>query len=331
MVNSQKNLIPQLNESDWITWIERPDLSPSFERGQEEGMPVLRICSNGNQESYGKWQCKINGINGGGNYRFSIEYRAEQIPSVTVSVSALLTWCKDDGVPLQRDYVDKIQPLEDGWVSLYRIIAAPEDAEMLIVELVLRWPGEGSVTWRKPCLQETEHILHRRVRVATTLLNMRHLKHTSLEQNLEGMIHRIDQAGQLKPDIICLGEKNYDDNLGLPLSETAETIPGRLTRVMGEKARQYGCYIIYSMSERDGDLFYNTAVLTDRNGNVAGKYRKTHLPLSEAESGYSRGTEYPVFNTDFGTIGIMICWDQTFPSRSNSFTLFSISSAIMLN
>ena len=67
------------------------------------------------------------------------------------------------------------------------------------------------------------------------------------------------------------------------------------------------------MLELDGEKTYDTAVLIDRRGNIAGKYRKTHLPLAEVEDGETAGNEYPVFDTDFGRIGILICWDFFFP------------------
>jgi predicted amidohydrolase len=61
---------------------------------------------------------------------------------------------------------------------------------------------------------------------------------------------------------------------------------------------------------------YNTAVLMDRNGKLAGKYRKVYLPREEMEQ-LAPGNDYPVFKTDFGTIGIMICYDVFFsdPAR----------------
>jgi predicted amidohydrolase len=67
------------------------------------------------------------------------------------------------------------------------------------------------------------------------------------------------------------------------------------------------------MLEKDEDKYYQTGVLIGRSGEIIGKYRKTHIPLSEAEYGYTPGSEYPVFDTDFGKIGIMICWDHWFP------------------
>jgi predicted amidohydrolase len=61
--------------------------------------------------------------------------------------------------------------------------------------------------------------------------------------------------------------------------------------------------------EREGTAIYNTAVLLDRSGTLVGKYRKVYLPREEVEGGLTPGAEYPMFRTDFGTVGLMICYD----------------------
>ena len=59
-------------------------------------------------------------------------------------------------------------------------------------------------------------------------------------------------------------------------------------------------------------------MLIDRAGNVEGKYRKVYLPREEIEAGLTPGNDYPVFRTDFGTVGLMICYDVFFadPARA---------------
>src|ERR1035437_1988722 len=72
------------------------------------------------------------------------------------------------------------------------------------------------------------------------------------------------------------------------------------------------------MYEREGTAIYNTAVLIDRAGNVEGKYRKVYLPREEVEAGLTPGSDYPVFQTDFGTVGLMICYDVFFPDPAHA-------------
>jgi len=68
-------------------------------------------------------------------------------------------------------------------------------------------------------------------------------------------------------------------------------------------------------------LVYNTAVLLNRDGQLAGKYRKVHLPREEWKKGITPGHSYPVFGTDFGTIAIQICYDWFFPEPQEIFAL----------
>ena len=70
--------------------------------------------------------------------------------------------------------------------------------------------------------------------------------------------------------------------------------------------------------ERDGARIYNTAVLVARDGSLAGRYRKMSLPDEEIEGGITPGSETPVFDTDFGRVGLMICWDSSYPEVAHA-------------
>ncbi len=304
-----------LDTYEWEQWVPLKEIAPEFGTEECEGARLLYIKGTGADTTYGKWVTRVTDVSGGQAYSFSAEYLAKNVESETLSVQAILTWRKKDGKLLQRDYTDKVSPLSDGWKKMCRLITAPCEAEILDVELVLRYPAYGEVYFRNPVLEKAPAEKPRKVRIASPLVLLRkNLAEHSPENNMKFNLDLIDKAAKLGPDVICLTEKTVEDCLEyLPLSEIADTVPGERTAIFAEKARQYNCYIIYSMVEKEGGNYYNTAVLIDRNGEVVGKYRKTHLPLSEAETGFAPGKEYPVFDTDFGRIGIMICWDQVFP------------------
>ena len=95
---------------------------------------------------------------------------------------------------------------------------------------------------------------------------------------------------------------------------------GRLSRSPGPRpitsatlARQHGLHLVAGLVERERHLIYNTAVLIGPDGALIGKYRKVALPRTEIEAGITPGAEYPVFNTRFGKVGLMICYDGFFP------------------
>ena len=93
----------------------------------------------------------------------------------------------------------------------------------------------------------------------------------------------------------------------------AEPIPGPSTEYFGQLARQHNIYIVPGLLERDGHLVYNVAVLIGPDGQVVGKYRKVCLPRGEIEGGVTPGSDYPVFPTRFGKVGLMVCYDGFFP------------------
>jgi predicted amidohydrolase len=101
----------------------------------------------------------------------------------------------------------------------------------------------------------------------------------------------------------------------------AEPVPGPTTERMAEQARRYNSWIAFSIVEREGGDLFNTGVLIDRTGKIAGKYRKVQLPFEEVSRGIAPGTDFPVFKTDFGTVGLLICHDASFPEAARELAL----------
>ena len=83
-----------------------------------------------------------------------------------------------------------------------------------------------------------------------------------------------------------------------------------------ELAKKYHAYIVpWDYDIEDGKC-YNMSYILDRYGNEIGKYRKVHLPYEEIIKGIANGSDYPVFDLDFGKVGIMICFDNYFPETA---------------
>ena len=123
----------------------------------------------------------------------------------------------------------------------------------------------------------------------------------------------IDRAAQDGPDLICMPE--IFAQRGMSFEEAvphAEPVPGPTTEVVGEAARRNNCYVIATMIENEGDRTYNTAALLGRDGELVGKYHKVRPTIGEIEAGVTPGAETPVFGTDFGRVGMAICYDMNF-------------------
>ena len=112
---------------------------------------------------------------------------------------------------------------------------------------------------------------------------------------------------------MVLGETISNYGTGLNYLEAAEAIPGPTTKYFGALADKHDLYIVAGLIERDGRAIYNVSVLMGPDGELLGKYRKTCLPRDEADGGIMPGNEYPVFETRFGKVGMMICYDAFFP------------------
>lgn len=110
------------------------------------------------------------------------------------------------------------------------------------------------------------------------------------------------------------------------LFDLAEPIPGPSTNFYGELARQYGVVIVASLFERRAaGLYHNTAVVIEKDGTIAGKYRKMHIPDDPAyyEKFYFTPGDlgfHPI-ETSLGKLGVLVCWDQWYPEAARLMAL----------
>ena len=102
----------------------------------------------------------------------------------------------------------------------------------------------------------------------------------------------------------------------------AEEIPGPMTVRFAAICREYSMYIAANYFELSDGKVYNTCVLLGRDGEIVGKYRKTHLCGSEGRvNGVTAGDDLPVFECDFGKVGMTICMDMNYPEIYRILTL----------
>ena len=108
--------------------------------------------------------------------------------------------------------------------------------------------------------------------------------------------------------------------------ELAEPIPGPSTNFFGEIAKQLGVVIVTSLFERRAPgLYHNTAVVIEKDGSIAGKYRKMHIPDDPAyyEKFYFTPGDlgFQPIQTSVGRLGIQVCWDQWYPEGARLMAL----------
>jgi len=133
---------------------------------------------------------------------------------------------------------------------------------------------------------------------------------------------RIREAAKRGAQIICLQElfrsQYFCREENADLFALAEPIPGPSTEALSGLARSLSVVIIGSLFERRAaGVFHNTAVVLDADGSLVGKYRKMHIPddpLYYEKFYFTPGDlGFPNFNTKYGRIGVLVCWDQWYP------------------
>ncbi|MCW3989702.1 MAG: acyltransferase [Candidatus Bathyarchaeota archaeon] len=116
------------------------------------------------------------------------------------------------------------------------------------------------------------------------------------------------------PELFTMGFYIFKDR-NPDFFDMAEPIPGPTTEAIGRIAKKHGVYIVAPVFERlASGVYHNTAPLIGPDGVIIGKYSKTHVPPRPEEKFYfSPGSEFPVFPTEIGKIGMVICYDREFP------------------
>ena len=280
--------------------------------------PELTIVAGNRDGLAGAW-VKTYPVEGGKHYEFSCLRECMGMPSPRRSALAKITWLDAGGSLVDADHGDKARPefpLKERrkgrrLVELHDRYEAPAKATQAKVELQLRWARNARVTWAEVRLEPVEPSQPRPVRIAA--VHFRPQGGKTAEDNRRMFAPLIAEAADQRADLVCLGECITKVGNGLTHAESAEPIPGPSTEYFGRLADEHDLYVVIGLTERDGSVIYNTSVLMGPDGELVGKYRKVCLPREEIEGGVTPGTTYPVFDTRFGKVGMMICWDVHFP------------------
>ncbi len=301
----------------WEQWAPRKEIAPSFgldAKAGRRGRPALHI-SGRHEPDCGAWVGRADGVEGGCWYDAAASFATEGVGHVHDSVFMKVGWHDEQDTLIAKVFVP-LGPPKAGWRTARALRQAPPEARSARMELGLKWAPGGSVWWCEPSITAADSPPERRIRVAA--LCWQPEGGSTPQENRERFAEKAAEAGEKGADICCLGEAIALVGTGASNEDAAEKVPGPSTRALAQVARQHRMWIVAGVYERVGRTIYNTAVLIDRRGELAGTYRKTHLPESEVLGGLTAGDEYPVFQTDFGTIGMQICYDHFFPEVTRS-------------
>ncbi len=320
LITSSFSLPSRGQNAEWKFESQRPEIAPLSNLDKKvtfEGKPTLRLAGNGKEYASGCW-FKIVNAEPGKHYKFRTYYKSSLVDEPARSILARVIWQDASGETVGfREYPATLPDQnKNGWRIIEQSYLAPEGTKTARLELNYRWDGDGAVNFAETSFDKTTAPEPRIVRLAT--VNHRPRNSKSTEENLAAFAALVDLAGNQKADIVCLPEGATIVGTAHDYISGSEPLPGPTTKYLGEVAKRNNLYIVAGLLEKEGDVVYNTAVLIDRKGNLAGKYRKTSLPREEIDGGVTPGSSFPVFDTDFGRIGIMICWDVTFPEPARA-------------
>jgi len=166
-------------------------------------------------------------------------------------------------------------------------------------------------------------------RIVKTALVQLHLT-SDIERNKQLLAQQIAAAAAQGAELIVLQELHntlyFCQTEDTSLFDLAEPIPGPSTTYYGHLAATHQVVIVSSLFERrTAGLYHNTAVVFERDGSIAGKYRKMHIPDDPAyyEKFYFTPGDlgFEPIDTSVGRLGVLVCWDQWYPEAARMMTL----------
>ena len=321
----------------WQRNATRDEIRPEFAYvydGGRSGKGAFIIKHDSREGLDGYWTRTFS-ITGGQFYRFAAFRKTEQVASPRRSAVVRLLWQDEKGKRVVRDsaasassrYVTNVlhgytpsveaeHPMDKstdaaGWTEVSDVYRAPANATRVVVELHLQWAPRGRIEWSDISLERVAAPGGRKVRLATVHFRPQEGKTPADKCRLFSPL--IEDAAKQRADLVVLPETLTYFGTGLSFAEVAEPIPGPSTDYFGKLAKQHDLYIVAGLVEREKHLVHNVAVLLAPDGTLAGKYRKVCLPRDEVAAGIAPGNEYPVFDTRFGKLGMMVCYDGFFP------------------
>ena len=321
----------------WEPTSHRDETRPQFSYNAQGGPRHQGAFVIVSSDSVGEngWFQKPFPVVGDTYVRFTADRKTSQVLAPYRSAVARIVWLDAKGkavlakVPTGSESTHGIVPLAEpehpldkettpeGWTHVEGTYQVPPGATQAIVELHLQWAPKGTCEWSDVRFEETPAPPSRKVRLAT----IHHVPTgKSPRANCEEFAPFIAEAAKQQADLVVIGETIPYVGVKKQPHEVAESVPGPTTDYFSSLAKKHAIHIVVGLYERDEQIVYNVAALFGPDGNLIGKYRKVCLPHREIEQGVTPGNDYPVFQTKFGKVGLMVCYDGFFPEVARELT-----------
>ncbi len=286
----------------------RPDARPQVVLEKGDGAYQVRLDRDGG--TFAKWKLVYRLDDDVTACRFAVRHDAPEAVVRAGLLTVRAAWVDAEGKNLRSAYLEADSP-----TGFSRSLSRPEGARFAELHLGVRYLPDRTITFRDAqCAAVT--LPERRARIIVAKCTPRPDGLATCEDNqkrMESVFDAIAAAGE-KPDLVVFPETlltRWVPDLGTDMG--AQPIPGPHTQWACEFARKLHTNVVVSLREKADGRYYASAAVIDRTGNIVGVYRKTQLTVGEYENGYEWGDELPVFDLDFGKVGVLICWDLWFP------------------
>lgn len=287
----------------WEIGTRNPRLHPRFELADTSTGRVLQARGNGDPACYGWVQTRAK-LTAGGFYRLAVRFRVDGIDDLHRHLVHGVFDTTDDGGAYNAGIDTYTRDGDD--IIGETVFAGPEADREVTVRLYFRF-GRGAVRWSRVSLNACTAPPQRLVKIAV----MKGADPFTQWPRL------LDLAGRAGCDIALLPEM-FDGNHH-PMNAVALDSPP--VCMMADKAKQHRMYVAGALYlQRDGRL-KNATPIFDRTGQLLGVHDKVVLFDPECDNGASPGEAFNVFNTDFGVVGVMTCYESWFPATAQLLAL----------
>jgi len=287
----------------WEAVCPNPALAPRF---GHDGTALVAT-GNGRRECFGYLRRSVR-LEAGRTYRLKVVLRAEELDDLNRHlVHGVFAGAAEEGSTNFNDGIFSYRRNDARALGEARF-PGPAEAMNAEVRLYFRFSAHGRVWWEHVSLEECEPIPPRLVTIACSWGY----------NDLAGWGRWLDRAGERGADIALLPEF-FDDSEAIAILNSADRtlsgtgMDGPGATLLADKARRWRMLTCGTFYERRDDLILNSAPLFDRDGGLIGVYSKNNLYDPELDKGATPGQGLPVFTTDLGQAGILICYDYWFP------------------
>jgi predicted amidohydrolase len=288
----------------WDFWSpsRQMQLSTSSRRGG------FTMSGAGNSQAKGRLWRAISGFRAGEWYRFTVRTRVERIADPRNTVLAVIELAGSQNWHVLMPESAGPQEMRLGFTLQFPNLPTPE----LKLHLFAGFIPDGSVEWRDVSIERLDGYVRPKRPVRLAVVDSKPAKPGSPEAGAAHYAAEIDRACRgAKTDLVLLPE-NFNKSNVTPADPWSLDSP--LMATIRAAARRNRVYVAGSLFQDDHGIAFNTGFLIDREGRIAGTYRKSHLTVGEMLfATIGRGDELPVFNADFGKIGLAVCYDFHFP------------------